>query len=298
MSTEQAQDDTKTAETTHQDEMSQFATEAIEDGKVVEAKEVETASEDAAKETPGTPVEGGETAEEPRRTVQERINELTRGRRDAERRAQELEARLARLETGSKPAEEAKPAVDAEPDPADTAKYPYGELDKNYLRDFASHSARQEHKRLLAADAEAKKQEKVQAEQNDVRSKITAMVTRGDKKYEDFQDAINEASAAGAQLTPDLALLVAESEVGEDVVYHLAKNPAEAKALVAQGPLAMAKAFGKLEARFEKTAEKPKAKTTGAPPPPAHNARGSNGRFAATADTDDFAAFEASAMGR
>jgi hypothetical protein len=57
----------------------------------------------------------------------------------------------------------------------------------------------------------------------------------------------------------------------------------------------MAAAFGKLEARFQKPAEEKKPVATKAPPP-VQSARGANGRFAVTADTTDFAAFEQAVM--
>jgi hypothetical protein len=270
--------------------MSQFVTEtnAAETAEKAETKPAEGAEKptEAAAEEPEEPAKP---------TVQQRINELTRLRREAEAREADLRERLARLEGAAKPQEQTKPAEDAEPDPSDAAKYPYGELDKGYLRDFAAYTARQEHKRLQAEAEQQRKAQEAQQQQNDVRGKIQAMARRGEGKYEDFQDTINAAAAAGAQLSPELALLLAESDVGEDVVYHLAKHPDEAKALVAKAPLAMAAAFGKLEARFTKTEEK-KPAATQAPPPPSHDARGANGRFSVTADTDDFAAFERQVM--
>jgi hypothetical protein len=96
-------------------------------------------------------------------------------------------------------------------------------------------------------------------------------------------------------VTPELAMLVLDSDVGADIAYHLAqpKNRAELIAMVQKTPLQLAKEFGKLEVRFAKKTEEKKA--PGAPPP-VQQPRGSGGKFSVSEDTADFAAFEKMAM--
>jgi hypothetical protein len=82
-----------------------------------------------------------------------------------------------------------------------------------------------------------------------------------------------------------------ESDMGAEVAYHLASNPAEAQRIASLTPRAQAREIGRIEAMLSQPS-KPKAKTVSDAPEPVASARGNNGRFTVNPDTDDFAAFE------
>lgn len=97
------------------------------------------ASTEAAPEAP--------KAAKPRNDPQARIDELTRLRRDAERRAEDAERRARDLEARMTPKPEPpKPApkADLEPDPTNLQTYPEGQYDRKFLADQARWAARQE----------------------------------------------------------------------------------------------------------------------------------------------------------
>jgi hypothetical protein len=70
-------------------------------------------------------------------------------------------------------------------------------------------------------------------------------------------------------LSPALQEIFIESERGHELMYTLAKNPAEYERIAKLPPLAAAKEMGKLEAKLASKSSdaEPEAKTTKAPPP-------------------------------
>ncbi len=247
-----------------------------------------------------------------KKTAQQRISDLTRARRTAERerdaasdRAADLERRLAKLERGELTERREAPKKDdnAAPAPED---FEYGELDTRYIRALARYEARQE----LAADRETQKtaQEREAAAQKEQKltAAKTALETAGTAKYDDFDEVVVQGAEDGDwPLSTTLGELVLGSKVGHDIAYHLASNPKEARQVFGKTPLEQAAYFGRLEARFtseqDASAKSEKktevAKTTKAPPP-VRSARGAGGNQQVSPDTQDFKSFEALAMRR
>jgi hypothetical protein len=156
----------------------------------------------------------------------------------------------------------------------------------------ARHEARQEHASLRKSEEERQQQAKHVEHQREVATRMTTLIETGTAKFDDFEDLVRDPTLP---VTPELAMLVLDSDVGADIAYHLAqpKNRAELIAMVQKTPLQLAKEFGKLEVRFAKKTEEKKA--PGAPPP-VQQPRGSGGKFSVSEDTADFAAFEKMAM--
>jgi hypothetical protein len=280
--------------------------------------------DDNAEATPAVVVEGGEEPGEegdedkpddkpktPKKTVGERIRELTRARGDEERAKEalaeenaSLKARLDALERGEKPP--AKPngkAAEAK-DPAapKASDFKYGEIDPDYLDAVIDFKTEQ---RLKAADAkrEAEAVEKERAERTTYyEGKRDAMAEAGVAEFgEDYMTTVIEGAVDNKYpVSPVMAQLTLESEVGYKVAHHLATHPKEAREVAGKSPLAQAAYFGRLEERFL-SGKKPAAAKTEPPEPPRvpnpprSNVRGAGGKFTVTADTDDFAAFEAMA---
>jgi hypothetical protein len=127
--------------------------------------------------------------------------------------------------------------------------------------------------------------------------KWSERVTSAAEKYPDFAEKVTKGADNNAWACPPVvALGIKASEYGPDVAYHLATNVEESRRIASMHPLEQAREFGRLEARFElaaKQTEQPKPKTvTQAAPPPSVQARGAGGKFAVSADTEDFAAFD------
>lgn len=234
-----------------------------------------TAAADAGADT----VEGGEGNDAPKpakQTAQERINELTRKLRDAERRADAA---------APKPAPPAHAAerqqADDEPDPGDP-KYQFGETDPLYIKDLGAHAARTEFNRLRNEDKQKSAAQSLAQADQDRRAAFA-------KDHPDFHDKI----ATDLVCTDVMADALIDSEVGPAVAYHLANNPEEARRIAALGPLAQIRAIGKIEAEVAKTTPAaPTAKTVSDAPPVPPNLRGAGGKFGTSPDTEDFAAFE------
>lgn len=248
-----------------------------------------------------TPKEGedqpeGEQPPKKKQTAQERIDELTRARREAEREA----AHWRDVANGKAPKQPGnghdKAPEEASPDPKD---YDLGETDPLYIRDFIAHEVK---KGVDAAQRGMAQDLHIQAEER-------AWEARQDAARSDFADYDQVVSATdpetGAPKWPcsqDMAAAIRTSDAGGYLAYHLASNPEEARRISALDPHSQVRELGKLEATLEagrKTAaqppesDKPKPKTaTDAPKPPENQARGAGGRFEVAPDTDDFAAFE------
>jgi len=249
----------------------------------------------------GTAVEGEEGegvdgAPPKGKSVQERMNEITAARREAERvaeeRAREVEYWKG-MAAGKKPegeAEQAKPEADANGDPEpDPEKYEYGEADARYLADSARWNARAEFREL-------KRQEDERAEVAKLNTEHAARVSEAVEKYPDYQEKVQASADRGEwPCSQVMALGIKASPVGPDVAYHLATNRDEAARINALSPLEQARELGRLEAGFMNKPKEvaPEVKAPKAPPPPSHQARGAGGQFETSDDTDDFAAFEA-----
>jgi hypothetical protein len=246
------------------------------------------------------------------KTAQDRINELTKARREAERRLEVekavMAAKIAELEAQLKAPKQTEPSkvadkvadVEKEPDPT---QFEYGELDPKFIRAMARWEAKQEAKQLESQLQQRLKQVEELEQKKYWEGKREALVNSGKQKYDDFDEVVVEGIEKNKfPVSPELAALVLQSEVGADIAYHLASHPDEASAVYTKSPLEQAAYFGRLEARFSANlAAAKKANLTKAPPPPEARARGagSAGKSPASlAESEDFSAFEAAVRQR
>jgi hypothetical protein len=281
------------------------------ESKVEEALAAKTTEGEAAKPVgeegePQTPAgkEGEETP--PKKTAQERINEITRARRDAERRAEAAEQRTRELEArlNAPPREEPKKEDLADdPDAPKPDDYEYGELDSRYIRALAEHAADKRFATLRARD-EQTQQERAQREKQEKNLEhFETLIERGSKVHDDFYEKVVVGSEKGEwPMSEVIGQMALESDVGNDILYHLATNVEEADRIYRSSPAEQARYFGRMEARFSPAGQAAASGDTGKPaprtpkaPPPVETARGAGGQFQAGADTEDFAAFEARA---
>lgn len=188
--------------------------------------------------------------------VQQRINELTRRRYDAERRADDIARDRDEWRERAMRAERPAPVESA---PVAAAKT---------LADFGYDEAKfQAHLIQQAEDRAAKAAESVltkrQAEETRIRH---ATLHRGReaefaKKVPDYFEV-----AHYAPISNELAALVMESDVSAELAYHLGKNPEVAVKLSQLSERDQAREVGRLEAKL---LEKPKAPQVSTAPPPA-----------------------------
>ena len=235
--------------------------EKSEPTEAVEQSEPEEAEAEAKQE--------GERKQNPK--LERRFSEITKQREEARKEAQQerearqaLEARLAALENRGQP-QQAKP-VDEKPQPSQFSDaFEYAEALAEYTAD----------KRI----AEMKQQE-AQAKQAEEQQKV---IQTWAKKVEsvkatlpDFDEIV---ASSQVVVNDDIRDAILESDVGPQILYHLADNDEIAQKIAGLSPKAALREIGKLEARFEaqpeaeKTAPIVKSKA----PAPIQPLRGSRG---------------------
>ena len=220
--------------------------EAVEEP--TEPTEVEEQSEPEA-EAEAKPQE--EKKQNPK--LERRFSEITKQREEARKEAQAererreaLEARLAALETQSKPQ---AVVADQEPQPSQfNDAFEYAKALAEYTAD----------KRIAEM-----KQEEAKAKEAQERQKVidqwTQKVQKAKAELPDFDDMV---ASSDVVVNDDIRDAILESDVGPQVLYHLAENTDYAKKIASMSPKQALREIGKLEARFEKTEEsKPVAKS-------------------------------------
>lgn len=243
--------------------------------------------------------------------LQERIDELTAGRREAERReaekANELARALARIsELEQKPSPRTERETSG-PSPDDknedgTDKYPLGDFDPQYIRDLTKHALAEERQKMLEEEAKTAEQKEMEAAREALQSSWNSKLEPAQERYPDFREKSEEMIRyVESRIDPAygeyLTARIMDMEYGTDVLYYLANNLDETMSILNSGPAKATLALGRLEAKFmDAEAEKQLArpKVSKAPPPPAHINKGSAvARVDVPADTDDLDAFDA-----
>lgn len=273
---------------------------------VVEADAPTEDTHEGEDDTPDTDEETAEVEDEPKpkkNRFQERIDELTGKQREAERRAQALEAELEKLKT---PEPTPTPKVEAEftgPDPEDknedgTDKYPLGEFDKNYIRDLTKYTLAEERAAMKAQEAQEAEANKLRSERQVKQVEWEEKLVPAQERYPDFHERgealISTLGELDHNYSEYLAQTIMSLDNGTDVFYYLSQNPEEAATIVKSGATKATITLGRLDARFdsgEEEAPKPRPKVTKAPTPPPQNKGSSAAVVEVADDTDDLDAF-------
>lgn len=211
----------------------------------------------------------------PKKTAQERINELTAARREAERDRDFYREQALRVQQPAQAAQQEQPQGDGRPDRAD-----YDD-DFQYIEDLTDWKAEQAAQRLAQQSAH---RDRVSSVRNNFETRSKALFPAG-------EPAGLEAFRRIEQLPVAVLEIVGESDIGPKIAEHLGANPAELSRLERLSPIQQARELTRLETRLEGP-PKPTPKTATDAPEPIPQARGSGGRFSVAPDTDDFAAFE------
>lgn len=219
--------------------------------EVVEAETVNDAdTEESATSEETTEEAPAEPPKKQSKGVQKRLDEITRLRYEAERRAEQ--ERQERLYWQQKAMGETKPSV-----PANKPSVDQYQSYEEYLEALSDWKVEQ---RLTSERAERERRSREESQ----RTKAMTYKERVEKardKYEDYEQI-----AHGQHWTPSEAMTEAilESEMGPDIAYYLGNNPDEAARIARLSPASQHRELGKLEAKLSAP---PQTKPTKAPPP-------------------------------
>lgn len=267
------------------------------------------ADEDADDEADEDEADEDETDEDedvdppkPKKSVSERIGELTKARRDAEARADKAERDLAALRNGKGKAtgqDDKAGELTAEGEEDTSAKrpeakdYQYGEIDPEFIEALADWKIEQKLNERDKKANDTRLHEADRALAQEFVQNIGKVYDAGKKLFpKDFQTKVIDGANKGQwDLTTETALLISKSKVGAQIAYHLATNHGVAAEIAKLDPLDQARRVGRLEARYLEKSKKP------TPKPPKARAmpdavRGAGGKFSTPSDTKDFNAFE------
>lgn len=228
--------------------------EEVNETAEVEEEVEETTTEEQVEE---------QTQEEPKQEEDDRhngylkrINKITWQREEAtrqleaERRERErLQAELEKVKQPQKKAPDAKPRIDDFDTDAE-----FLDALTDWKIEQRDRQTKSEQKKLRELDERRKADETY-------RETCMRVNGAGINKYEDYEQVVF--SLPGNIMNKQLAEAVFETDRPEDVAYYLGKNRAEAERISRLNPRKQAIALGKLESQLEK----PKKKTTKAPPP-------------------------------
>ena len=181
--------------------------------------------------------------------VQKRFDELTKSRSTAEReRDFEKEQRRLDKERADKLEEELQ-KLKSKVDPVAAGKPQKADFDdvEDYVEALAAWKVEQT---LSAKTEEVKKvdsEKKIKQEKFEVYEELDEALSRGRLKYDDFNEvALNKE----VKITPELVEIILDTEIAEEVMYYLGKNPEEAADLSKLNPRRAAREVTKIEAKL------------------------------------------------
>jgi hypothetical protein len=158
---------------------------------------------------------------------QERWNKLTREKNDALRRADDLEKEVAKLKGGLK-----------EPNPAD-----YDDVSDLTAAKVDHTLDQREIKRLEGQTTQSRQQ--ADAAKLEI---FNAKADEAREKYDDFDDVVIK--PARLPMSQDTQSIILDMDESADVIYHLAKNPAEAQRIDRLSDREKAFELGKIAAKI------------------------------------------------
>ena len=170
--------------------------------------------------------------------LEKRFSELTKARKEAEARAEELEKRLVAIESKQAPIQE--PENNRKPTPDDFKDaFEYAEA----LADWSADQA-------LARREQEVKQKEVEAKRATVIQTWQQKLEATKAELPDYEVMVQSSSMSVNDTVRDA---IVESDVGPRILYELASNDELAEKLSAMTTAGALKLIGKLEAQFEKT---------------------------------------------
>ena len=215
----------------------------LADQPEVEAVQTEPTEKVEERSEPESEVKEQEEKPKANPKLERRFSEITKQREEARKEAQQerqareaLEARLAALE--KQPAPQQAQATDQEPQPSQ-----FNDAFE-YARALALYSTEQALEQRDRQEAEAK----VAQERQKVIQTWASKVQQAKAVLPDFDDIV---ASSDVIIQDDIRDAILESDVGPQILYHLAENEDVAKKIAGLSPKQALREIGKLEARFE-----------------------------------------------
>ena len=238
----------------------QDAPEAV----TTEPEQVEEQSKPEAEE------EAKET-EKPKDKLNKRFEKVSKRAQEAEAKARELENRLREYEARNA-LETPQMSMEGKPD---VSQFNDIQEFEKALIDWSTENA-------LKQREEQEAQSKLQAERDKIAKSWTKRIEQAKNEIKDFDDVVKSANTVVSDEIRDSIL---ESDVGPQILYHLASNEDYAQKLT-EMPLRQAlREIGKLEVRFERK-EEPKPVARSKAPSPISPLTGGKAGADVLVDTD------------
>lgn len=181
--------------------------------------------------------------------VQKRIDKITRQKYEAERQIQELQQQLA--QRSEAPVNKEKPTLE---------QFEYD--DAAYIEALTDWKVQKALEMTQAQNAEKQRRSQQEQVYQDFESRRQSTNIKGVTAYDDFEDVVLD--NYDLTITPQMADIITDSEIGHDIAYYLGSNTSEADNIAKMPPLKQAAAIAKLETKL---ASKPQKKISKAPNP-------------------------------
>lgn len=247
-----------------------------------------------------------------KKSVRERIGEVTKARRVAERATEAAEtrattaetalaavnARLEALEKGSTSDDDGGSEGNSDAGSDLTAPNPddfnYGEMDPKYIEALTDYRVDLRMKKDSAARETTRQAEAEQREAVKLQTTMDDKIAEGVEAYEDFKEVVFDAAEDGTlPLSPAIAFAGAHHPEGHHVLYQIGKDLALAKKLVAMPAVDQLIEFGRMSAQYtDEGGKKPKPNKTPRASPPPSGRKGQKGPKKFNASTSSFDDFE------
>lgn len=199
-----------------------------------------------------------------KKSAQQRINEITKARYEAEREAAYWKGIAEGRTSQTQSVPESTPGESvAKPNLSDYTDY------ETYVEALTDWKTSQKIAEAVKSQRAATAQERQQAEAMELARSWAGKQETARKEIADYDEVMGGADTVVAPYVTDAILT---SDRGPEVAYHLAKNPALAEKLNRLNPLAAAREIGRIEAALEKSSP---GTTRAAPPAPARTTRSS-----------------------
>jgi hypothetical protein len=218
---------------------------AAETEEVVENPDSEPATEESSSEPKAE--DEAEEAEKPKDKLEKRFSKISKQRDEANARAEQLESRLRDLEARANPQPIAQTAnVDDKPQASQF----------NDAFEYAEALAEWSAEKALRDRDIAESQRKADEERNKVIENWNQKVAKAKSSMPDFDEIVASSTTVVSDAVRDAII---ESDVGAQILYHLASDDEYAESLSKMPAIKALKEIGRLEARFE-VEDKPEVK--------------------------------------
>lgn len=233
--------------------------QAETEAPVETTEKVETPETEATTETP-EPAE--EKQEKPKSRAQQRVEEALAAKKEAERRAAALEARLKVLEA------QQAPNPDSYDDPT------------KFQADLTSHAVKQARADELKEELQETRRSASEAQSQAWATKVNESMAR----FPDYAEVVDR-NPNFPQFSDEFVDLVKDHDNGPAFAYWLGKNPDEARRIASLPPVRQALELGRIEAKV--SIPPPKRTSTAPPPAPKLAGGGSPSSQASPADMSE-----------